>query len=552
MVVGTFTPEVSSSFEYLRNAINDVDDGGLRQTLTAIVDGLVLNLENQMLLVFANCAVREHERELLLKKGQEDVGLLDYYESSLRTLQERGMSGSSPLGDPTVTGAQMKKSAKANTTSLSDDAALRAAAPDVEVAKQLLIMFHGAVQALAHNTHAERVVLHLHQKATGSLKVLCSIPDHSVAVKAATTPSHQGVIGNCFSTGLAVRVDNIDAEKRKTMYVHSPDIHSVLAFPILEPIHNHTVGVVELLNKANGAAWSQMDEAHAFHTCLLLQYFFYTFGSRIDFFSAPIFNPTQLNMVHAYQPGQLSGDLAKLPGGNSGAFIKAQLVARVQHAEQFPAKATGKQHNLYAVEQLANVRELSEYLDLLDFNMRANINELVAAKQREQEYKDNIQKLNIRVKVQEENAQHLQDQLNDAKRVILAQKISAGEQTGRGFDGMMTHRTGGMTTRQSLTQRSLQKVPLTAQSKEGKEKDSHRSHSQQSKADSSFNSSLPPVREALRPSTLHEFLVSASAELEKLQKKALGQSTAMQRHRMLTPQPTTTSLFNKSLTHHHN
>lgn len=516
MVLGTFTPEVARSFEYLRHAIEDVGDENSRNTITAIVDGLVRNIENQMLLVFANCSVQAHEREQLLLKKRQDANLLEYYVESVRRMEEHGLSDVKPTAD-----AKEVKSHRAN-----DDSTLRQMAPDAEVSKMLMATMHCVTQALAHNTSAERAVLHLGQKSTGSLKAMCSIPDYTIAFRGLTTPNHQGVIGNCFSTGLAVRVDEVDSEKRKAMYTNALDIHSVLAFPILEPVRNTPIGVIELLNKAHGAPWTAMDEAHASHCSLVLQYFLHTFGAHVDLLTAPVYNATHLNLVHGYHPGHIPNELARLPGGSSGAFTKTQLVARVEHAEQFPARQRHSQ-NLYQVEVLANVRELSEYLELMDFNMRSNINELVALKQREAELKDTIQKLNIRVKVQEENAQHLQDQLNDAKRVILAQKVSAGESTGR-LDGMSTYRAG-MTTRQSLTQRSLQKAPLTAHSKPGEGKGA-------SSADSV--APLAPVREPLRPSTLHDFLASATVELHKLQRKALGSSTAMQRHRMFsTPEP---------------
>jgi hypothetical protein len=523
MVVGTFTPEVASSFEYLRHAIEDVADDHVRNTITAIVDGLVLNIENQMLLVFANCSIQEFEREQLLLKKRQDANLLEYYVESVKKMEEHGLVDPAKVPVMHADGGRDSK----QPSRLADDSLLRQIAPDTEVSKMLMATMHCVTQALAHNTNAERAILHLSHKSTGSLKALCSIPDYSIAFRGLTTPSHQGVIGNCFSTGLAVRVDEIDADKRKTMYTNATEVHSVLAFPILEPIRNSPIGVVELINKSQGAPWTAMDEAHASHCSLVLQYFLHTFGAHLDMLAAPVYNATQLNLVHGYHPGQLPNDLARLPGGASGAFIKTQLVARIHSAEQFPARARHTS-NLYQVEVLANVRELSEYLELMDFNMRSNINELVALKQRELELKDTIQKLNIRVKVQEENAQHLQDQLNDAKRVILAQKVSAGESTSR-LDGMSTYRAG-MTTRQSLTQRSLQKMPLTAHSnKQGA--------SSASVADSSGN--LPPMREPLRPSTLHDFLASATVELQKLQKKAMGNSTAMQRHRLFsTPEPT--------------
>jgi hypothetical protein len=530
MVLGTFTPEVATSFEYLRHAVEDIQDETVRSTITAVVDGLVSNIENQMLLVFANCSVQEHEREQLLLKQRQDVNLLDYYVESVRRMEEHGLS---ELGKSHATFSEGKdaKIISKNHTSSVDDTTLRQLAPDSEVSKMLMATMHCITQALAHNTHAERAVLHLGHKSTGSLRAICSIPDYTIAFRGLTTPNHQGVIGNSFTTGLAVRVDDIDAEKRKTMYTNSHDIHSVMVFPILEPIRNLPIGVVELINKAQGAPWTAMDEAHAAHCALVLQYFLHTFGAHLDLLAAPVYNATQLNLVHGYHPGHLPNDLARLPGGASGAFTKTQLVARIARAEQFPARPRHAQ-SLYQVEILANVRELSEYLELMDFNMRSNINELVALKQREVELKDTIQKLNIRVKVQEENAQHLQDQLNDAKRVILAQKVSAGETTGR-LDGMGTYRAG-MTTRQSLTQRSLQKVPLTAHSKSG---DGGKGASTISAAESS--GPLPPMREPVRPSTLHDFLATATAELQKLQRKALGNSTAMQRHRMfLTPEPT--------------
>lgn len=536
-MVGTFTAEVASSFGYLRQAIDEIPDAHLRHTMAAITDDLVLNLENQMLLVFANCAVQEHEREKLLLCGQQDTTLLDYYQQSIEMMEAHGLNtSSSTAGKPggEATGKAKRaanldggKGKSGDVSTTEKDTAMRAIAPDSEVAKMLMASFHSLMQALAHNTHAERAVLHLSQKSTGSLRALCTIPDHSIALRGLSTPSHQGVIGNCFSTGLAVRVDTITMELRRTMYPNNLDVRNVMAFPVLEPIHNHPIGVVELVNRTQNSPWTASDEAQAYQTALLLQYLLNTFGQYIDFHSAPVYNPVHLNLVHPYQPASVGVELSSLPGGQQGAFHKHQLVARILSPEQFPAKPRHV-NSLYQCDNMANVRELSEYLSLMDFNMRANINDLVAAKQRENEYKDLIQKLNIRVKVQEENSQHLQDQLNDAKRVILAQKMSGGEQTGR-FDGGGSTYRAGMTQRQSLTQRSLQKVPLTGHSKDGGRSDKGSSEAAQQQ---------PIVRDSLRPSTLHDFMATAAQELAKLQKMALGNSNAMQRHKMLsTPQP---------------
>ncbi len=171
MVVGTFTPEVASSFEYLRHAIEDVADDHVRNTITAIVDGLVSNIENQMLLVFANCSVQEYEREQLLLKKRQDANLLEYYVESVRRMEEHG------LGEQKAQpGADRSREPKPGGR-ISDDSQLRQVAPDAEVSKMLMATMHCVTQALAHNTNAERAILHLSHKSTGSLKALCSIPD---------------------------------------------------------------------------------------------------------------------------------------------------------------------------------------------------------------------------------------------------------------------------------------------------------------------------------------------------------------------------------------
>lgn len=521
-MLGTFTPEVASNFQYLRHAVQDVSDGNLRDTMTSIVNDLVRNLEDQMLLVFANCAVERHDRERLLQRRNEDASLLEYYKQSLALIEERGPRATEENTTHEIqTNLNNRGGGGAGPQQAADDGGLRLA-PDAEAAKAVLGFVHCLTQSVAFNVQAEKACLHVFQRSTGTLKVLSSIPDTTLAQRGATTASHHGVIGACFSTGLAIRCDTITPELRKVMYTNRLDVTNVFCVPVTEPIKGQVIGVLECMNKSHGASWTQGDESQLYQTALLAQYFITQFGQHLDLYNATPFNPVHLNNTCPYHPGYTNQDLAKLPGGATTSFRKQMLVARIQQPEQYPPRATRHTSSLFSVENLSNVRELAEYLELMDNNMRTNIAELVASKQRESDAKDQIQRLTIRVKVLEENSQRLEEQLTDAKRVILAQKMmSGGEGTAR-FDGAGTYRSA-LTHRHSLTQRSLQKQPLTA-----------KSHTSDKSSSSPQNEALlPPVKEAIRPTTLHEFMHSASLELEKLQKKVLSNADASQRHRIL-------------------
>jgi hypothetical protein len=535
MVVGTFTPELARSFEHLRQAVAEVEDGTARETITAIVDDLVVNLENQMLLVFANCAISNNDRETVLIKKDMDQGLLDYYRECVAPLKAPAMK-TLQYGEllPEIRGSAEKVQSASVTLPAavaSEHAVLRSVAPENEAVRTIMSYFYCLTESLAHNLQAERAIFYLHQKSSQQLRAVCTIPDSLEAQKGLCVSVYQGVQGLTFSSNFAVRVDVIDADMRKVYFPNNPEVYNAILFPVVDQIHNMPIGVIECVNKTRGLHWTESDEGQMGQAAALLQYYLCHYGQHMDFLNVPVFNPVHLHMIAPYRPGFYNPELGHMP--EAIGIRKRQLVARVSSSSALVAlKKDAVKKTLFEVKSLGHVQELCEYLDEIDGCFKTSVSDLVASKHREAEARDQIQKLSVKLKVAEENTNHIQEQLTDAKRVILAQKIAAGDGTSR-HDGFGTYRSNAMTQRQSLTQRSLPKAAKAMVS------------SNSSVQGGVAPTGLPPLQQdTLRPAVLHDFMANASRALDELRKKAVGGSDAMQRHRQFsTPQPLRSSTF---------
>ena len=531
MVVGTFTPELARSFEHLRQAVAEVGDDAARETITAILDDLVINLENQMLLVFANCAIAESNRENVLLKKDVDQGLLDYYRECVAPAKEAN-GRTLEYGEllPELKSSFDKSQPIAMQATLTaEQAVLRSMAPDNEAARSIMSYFYCLMESLAHNVQAERATFYFLQKSTQQLRALCTVPDSIDAQKGLALSVHQGVVGLCFTSNFAVRIDSVDADMRKVYFSNTSEVHSVLTFPVVDQIRNVPIGVVECVNKTKDLAWTEADEGQVGQAAALLQYYLCHYSSNIDFHSSPVFNPVHLHMVVPYRPAFYNPELSKLP--QAIGIRKRVLVARVNNNGALSMLKKEGKKTLFDVSSLGHVQELCEYLDDMDSCFKTSVSDLVSSKHREADARDQIQKLAVKLKVAEENTNHLQEQLTDAKRVILAQKIAAGDGTSR-HDGFGTYRSNGLTQRQSLTQRSLPKASKAAVVS----------------SNSSVQGGATPLpqiaKESLRPAVLHDFMANATRALDELKKKALGGSDAMQRHRLFsTPQPLRSTLM---------
>jgi hypothetical protein len=315
-----------------------------------------------------------------------------------------------------------------------------------------------------------------------------------------------------------------------------------MTFPVVDQIRSTPIGVIECINKVKGLRWTEFDEAQMGQAAALMQYYLCNYGQLIDFVNAPVFSPIHLHMMVPYRPAFYNPELDHVPDAIT--TRKRQLVARVEsHAELLAVKRDAARKTLFVVKTLGHVQELCAYLDEIDTCFKTTTADLVASKHRETDARDQVQKLLIKIKVAEENSTHLQDQLTDAKRVILAQKIASSEGTGR-HDGFGTYRSNNMTQRQSLTQRSLPKGKGGAGGQMTGASSGAGIAAASTIGGAGGGGGLPPLQESLRPAVFHDFMANASRAIEELRKKAMAGSDATQRHRQFsTPQPRKAALM---------
>lgn len=450
-----FTPDVIRSLDYLRQGIAEVAgvDSDLGETLTAIADDLMVNLENQMLLVFANAAVKEDERQSLLVHSRTDVGLLDYYRevqqrianrsapfvpnahSVGRTARQQGaVDGLTPLGGAPSTGPVATP-----TGGVAAEAAAAASAasvlPETEALRTLGATTYVILEALAHHAQCERCALYLAHRGTGSLRVTSSAPDMSLAARGAFVAMHQGVPGACYSTATAIRVDSVDVELRK-LYVGPTDQQlgvetvNTLCFPVVERVSGNVLAVLECANKARAAAWGESDEALCYHAAQLLQYVVGNFPG-VDFHSTNPglhFNPAALHVLAPFRPAPFCDELADtFPAALDARH--PQRIARISGVAGLPSAVKGRHQpavdNAASLTTLLHVREIASYTQKMDESYRQTIAQVVEARHREEAATAELARRLSRIRALEDNVAALHQQLLGARQVINAQALGA-------------------------------------------------------------------------------------------------------------------------------
>lgn len=411
-----FTNEVLSSLEFLRHAIADVSaiDRSCGATLTAIVDDLVVNMENQMLLVFANVGVMKREDEERLVQQRNDRSLLDHY---------REACGTNASVSATTDGKLDVKNAREPKPSVEPlPPGVDPLQGDALVQRSLLTSLHLLLESLAINVHAERTMLYVAQKGTGTLRVVTSVPDVSPAHRGAFVASHQGIVGSVYSTGIGLRADKPSADTRRT-YIDPVDAHmgvttvNTLAFPVLDKATRQPVAVIECANKAGGAPWADTDEQLLQKACQLAWYMLCY--HKVDFHNGMVFNPAPL---HALKPFRAAGDDELVDYHGAADVEHTQLVVRLRSdaraAAEVPLAVKGRgQHPDAAVVAgtVGSVKELQAYLTKMEEAHRHLMNEVVQLKDIEATLREDVGKKTHKIRLLEDNAQCLHEQLMEAR-----------------------------------------------------------------------------------------------------------------------------------------
>jgi hypothetical protein len=435
-----FTKEVLESLEFLRRAIADVAhcDAEAAETLTAITDDLVVNMENQMLLVFANVGVKRKSDEQALLQSRADQSLLEQYHAACA-----GHTEVNTQADGKVTIPNHREPIPVISPSGLSEA--EKFLPDVAVQRTLLGSIHCTLEATGHSIGAERVCLYLAQKGTGTLRVLCCAPDASAAKRGAFLPAHQGAIGSCFSTGIAIRADSPTVEVRKT-FIEPLDAQlgfatdNFMAFPVIDPASGQTVGVLECANKSG--CFSEDNENLLACTCRLLWYL--VCYHELDMHNGVVFNPGPLHAIRPFR----TPTFEELKGyhGAAGTHPK-QLVARLESTSKpsvtetvakhlglgskpadVPAAVRGPSHTpdnvVPAGGALTQVRELHSYLSKVEDAHKQAMSELVQTQRREDALREDCSKKAAKLRVLEENTQALHDQLNELRNQLNRQSFA--------------------------------------------------------------------------------------------------------------------------------
>jgi hypothetical protein len=432
-----FTNDVLQTLELLRRAIADVSviDAQAADTLTAITDDLVINLENQMLLVFANVGIKRKQDEEALLKSRSDASLLQSYREACGSSTEVQIDAASgKLHVPNM------REPVPTLKSFSEPAALSV---DVNAQRTLLASVHMLLESLGHTIGTERNCLYLSQRGTGTLRIISSAPDIGPARRGAFVPAHQGIVGAVFSTGVAIRADS-PAQDTLRVTVEPIDVQlgfktrNFITFPVLDKSTNLPVAVIECANKVGG--FSAADETTMTHACRLMWYLICYHD--IDFHNGMIFNPAPLHNIRPYKVDTFE-DLKLLPG--AAAAIQPQLVVRLPtHRPETTVETVAKQlglaqptgeiplavkgyhtpENAVDSDSVKVVRELKSYITKVEDAHKDAMNELVRSQQRETSLREEVAKKSNKLRVLEDNATALHDQLMEAKQSVNKHSFS--------------------------------------------------------------------------------------------------------------------------------
>ena len=435
-----FTKDVLASLESLQRGIASVattnpDDA---KTLTALFDDLVTNLESQMILVFANFGLKTKAENDAMLRSRADQSILEQYREACGTSAELKVDAA----DGKMEVPNRREPVPTVRPLPADVAQMQA---DVSVQRTLLSAIHVSLEALGHAVGAERTCLYVAQKGTGTLRVIGCAPDVTPAKRGAFLPAHQGIVGSCFSTGIALRADAPTAEIRRS-YIEPLDsqlgfrTENFLAFPVIDPASRQPVAVVECANKPG--RFSDDDEALMAHTCRLM--WFMVCYHELDFHNGMIFNPAALHSVRPFRPS--SCDELRSYHSAAGAH-RHQLIVRLASRTADSATETLAKHLGLALptgevpaavkgtgtvpdgavpsgESLSAVRELNSYLSKVEDAHKHLMSELVKTQAREASLREECGKKSTKLRILEENTQALHEQLAEARQSLNQRSFS--------------------------------------------------------------------------------------------------------------------------------
>lgn len=428
-----FTKDVLQSLEFLRQAIGDVTkaDADLGDTLTAIVDDLVINLENQMMLVFSNVGLKRKQEQEDLLRARSDMSLLEQYRTACADNASVSIDG---------------RTNKIKVASQHDPVPIVHSLPndvprellDHSVQRTLLTAIHLTLESVGHVIGAERVILYVAQKGTGTLRVISCAPDVTLARRGAFLAAHQGIVGSVFCTGIGVRADHPTPEVR-TNFIDNVDAqlglktHNVMAFPVVDKNCGTPVAVLECANKS--VSFSEEDELFVAQVCRVLWY--QLCYHEVDFHNGMVFNPAALHAARPYR-AEVSADLQNYHGaasvGHRQLVVRLRSVRKPNAIEQ-TARALGLQSpegdvpsavkgrgqvlaDAVEVDSLGKVRELNSYLSKVEDAHRHIMAELVVTQEREAALREEASKKAYKIRLLEDNTQALHDQLSELKQSL--------------------------------------------------------------------------------------------------------------------------------------
>eukprot|EP01006_Ploeotia_vitrea_P014466 TRINITY_DN3909_c0_g1_i1.p1 TRINITY_DN3909_c0_g1~~TRINITY_DN3909_c0_g1_i1.p1 ORF type:complete len:546 (-),score=71.39 TRINITY_DN3909_c0_g1_i1:83-1720(-) len=403
-----FTDNLAQSLEELNTTIEKAEiDDQIREQLFDCLDNVVGHVEAQVMLMFENWEIMEEEkREALLKEREKYVG-----EASLRGEDLRAVIASSAISPRGGAASPKKQQAAAASPSKKgknvEESSLRA----------LNTALYICLEALATTLKAERASVMIHHKLNNTLKSVCTVPAH---LKKQQLPSHSGVVGMVYSSGVAFNAVTLDEEAQ--LFLKPVDqqtgctTKNMLVLPIRDA--NHIVGVLELCNKLGGASpFDEHDERAAFTYTHLLLYFF-THYPRIDYinntFPACQFDPSQ--SLHILEPWQPVEELVHSLPNNIKNMQQQQAIFRTDRGRDLNQTVkTIREHDKTDVLHLAALKEIYSYLSNLEESYRQGLNQFVQADKERRTLSEELQKKAHKIRVLEENVSFLETTVRDLK-----------------------------------------------------------------------------------------------------------------------------------------
>ncbi|KAJ9452533.1 hypothetical protein DIPPA_20704 [Diplonema papillatum] len=140
-----------------------------------------------------------------------------------------------------------------------------------ELCKAIASSLVSQLSALSESMQVQQIVLYAFDKTTSTLRSICTVPKHASVI----LPSHSGVQGLVFTTGVASNINKIPPESAHLFTAADNQANratqAYLGFPVVGSVKGKLpLGILELVNKQDGTQWSADDEAAVHHCCGML------------------------------------------------------------------------------------------------------------------------------------------------------------------------------------------------------------------------------------------------------------------------------------------